>query len=220
MTNINIKSIKIDRTMNHMDDRSLKNLIDCLEIQEYVMFLTISKNIFNQAKRYIKLRQPHISVLNVCYGGYGISDRCKAEMINLGYKNNDGDKITRYDVSRSDPFLVRAILKIGSVEASDKYAKLCLHAFPWMFRECTKIDEYDGMESPDIDENTYRYKLIEKYKKKVENTIGSNEKKEMESLLFRKLVQKHDFLNSYSPWSDNHMKCFNRYLNDMIKLKN
>lgn len=120
---------------------------------------------------------------------------------------------------RSCPFLVRAILKIGSAEASDKYCELRLFAYPWMFRDCIKIDDYDGLESPEIDGNAYRCKLIEKYKKKVQDTIGINEKKEMESLLFQKLVQKHDFLNKYTMWSDNHMIRLDKHLNDMIGIK-
>ena len=199
--------------MDHMDDRSFKNFIDCLEIQEYVQFLTISKNIFNQTKRYKKLRQPCIVVLNKRYGGFGISDQCKEEMKMFG------NKVDGYDVSRFCPILVKTILKIGSSAASDEYSKLCLNAYPWMFRECIKIDEYDGMESSEIDENAYRYKLIEKYKKKVEDTVGLDEKKEMESLLFKKLVQKHDFLKNYSVWSDNHMTRLDKRLSELIGLK-
>lgn len=204
--------------MDRMDNGSFKILIDYLEIQEYVMFLTISKNIFNQAKRYVKIRQPHITVVNNRHGGFGISALCRTEMKNLGY-NDNGHKIYNYYISRSDPVLIRAILKIGSEQASGTYAELKLYAVPWMFRECTKIDEYDGLESLDINYDAHIRKLLEKYKNKIENTVGLNEKKEMESFLFRKLVQKHDFLNNYNELIDKHMIRFNEHLDDMIRSK-
>lgn len=199
--------------MDLMDDGSFKNFIDCLEIQEYVQFLTISKNIFNQAKRYRKLRQPCIMVLNVKYGGFGISDQCKIEMANL---DDNKKNVCGYGVSRSDPILVRAILKIGSLKASDEYARLRFYTYPWTFREYIKIDEYDGMESSSIDEYAYMNKLIEKYKKKVDDVIGLDEKKVMESILFKKLVQKNEFLNSYCSWQDKHMDRLDKRLNDLI----
>ncbi len=200
--------------MDHMDDRSFKELIDCLEVQEFVLFLTISKNIYNQAIRYKKLRQPHIMVINACYGGFGLSDQCMEEMINI---NRDFDT-EEYDI-RTYPGLVRAILNIGSEKASDVHSKLCFHVYPWMFRNCIKIREYDGMESSKIDNNVYISNLMEKYKKKVEDTVGLDEKKEMESQLFKKLIQKNDFLNSYHVWSDKHMVYLQKRLNDMIRLK-
>lgn len=133
------------RMIDKIDTLSFKILIDFLEIQEYVQFLTISKGIFNQAKQYIELRQPCIIVINRSWGEFGISEQCLEEMRLLA-----ADRNARWSGERSCPFLVRAILRFGSARASDLYVSLGLHAFPRMFSQCIKITEYDGSESPNI----------------------------------------------------------------------
>jgi len=197
-----------------MDPLSFKILIDFLEIQEYVQFLTISKGIFNQAEQYQDLRCPFIIVVNKCYGGYGISKQCKDEMRLLGYTENP----PWYEDNRGNPFLIRAILRIGSEKASAKHASLELYAFPQIFSQCIKIDEYDGMESPDIDEYKYMSQIIEKCKDQVD-VACTDKKKDLESELFRKIVERYDFLKNYTPAYDKHMQRLDQWLTEKIELK-
>jgi hypothetical protein len=60
--------------------------------------------------------------------------------------------------------------------------------------------------------------LIEKYKKKIDDTMGPDEKKSEESRLFRKIVQKHDFLKTYQMHDDKHMVRLDKWLHDKIGL--
>jgi hypothetical protein len=200
--------------IDQMDPLSFKILIDFLEIQEYVQFLTISKGIFDQAEQYQDLRCPIIIAVNKRYGGYGISLQCKEEMRFLGYTENP----PWYEDNRRNPFLIRAILRIGSEKASREYASLGLHAFPRTFSRCIKIDEYDGMESPDIDEYKYMSQVIEKCKDHVNDTL-IDKKKDLEAESFRKIVERYDFLKNYVPAYDKHMQRLDQWLTKKIGLK-
>src|SRR5438105_4857349 len=159
--------------MNYLDQCSYKIIIDFLEIQEYMVMLTVSKLINNESNRYRKFRVPHIIVYNDCYGGFSISDECILLMKQMNESNEEmrnTDKFYR-DLDRDDKFLVQAILKLGSIKASGRYARLQLRAFPLMFKNFTKIDEYDGTETPSISDDGYRYHMIDKCKKKIDNIM-------------------------------------------------
>jgi len=85
-------------------------------------------------------------VINVCYGGFGLSKE-GAELY---------DKLSKHHVSldRFDPVLIQVIETLG-VKANCNYSKLGIVYIPGKFRDCIKIDEYDGLESIEIDLDKY-----------------------------------------------------------------
>jgi hypothetical protein len=99
-------------------------------------------------------------LINVCYGGYGVSDEAielwaKKKNIVLTKKTLeygdyhyyvDGDKIiSGYDIGRTDDTLIEIFEEIGSERTSGDHAELQLVEIP---DGCEyDIHEYDGMES-------------------------------------------------------------------------
>jgi len=98
-------------------------------------------------------------VINVCYGGYGLSEAALDRYLELkglvytkerdhyGYVSrttDNGDEVSGYDISRDDPFLVQVVEELGD-EAFGNFSELEVVEIPKgvLYR----IDEYDGMES-------------------------------------------------------------------------
>lgn len=84
-------------------------------------------------------------VINTCHGGFGLSNKG-----NESYKKLTGENFNygfRHDIN-----LVRVVQELK--EASyDKHAKLTIVRIPSDFKDCYKIDEYDGYESIKLDSN-------------------------------------------------------------------
>ena len=75
-------------------------------------------------------------VVNKCYGGFGLSDKAKTFLQEMGCSEPDY-------LERNDPLLVQAVEFLGTA-ASDEYARLVVIEIPdgvlW------EISDYDGME--------------------------------------------------------------------------
>lgn len=102
-------------------------------------------------------------VYNSCYGGFGLSEKAKERMIELGYKelelnseyvpNKERGLFNSkywdpYDISRTHPILVQVVEELGD-DASGPYAHLKIALVEDKYR----ITEYDGaetVETPDI----------------------------------------------------------------------
>jgi hypothetical protein len=79
-------------------------------------------------------------VINVCHGGFGLSDQASQR-----YRELAGIPLSEYrwEIARDDPALVKTVLELGE-QANGKYAELKVVTIPsdveWY------IEEYDGME--------------------------------------------------------------------------
>lgn len=77
-------------------------------------------------------------VINVCYGGFGLSTAAKERLAELGLTGP-----YNFDIKRDDPRLVQVVEELVE-KAADQYAKLKIVEIPddieW------EISEYDGNE--------------------------------------------------------------------------
>jgi len=99
-------------------------------------------------------------LINVCYGGYGISDEAielwakkknmvlKKEYLEYGgyeYYMSDDKIISGYDIDRDDPTLIEVFEELGPGRTSGQYSNLKLIELP---DNCEyDLTEYDGWES-------------------------------------------------------------------------
>ena len=79
-------------------------------------------------------------VINVCHGGFGLSDSAMAR-----YNELTGNAVEyHWELERSDPVLIQVIEELGVIFAEGKYAELKIVEIPdgieWY------VSEYDGME--------------------------------------------------------------------------
>jgi len=107
---------------------------------------------------------PRMKILvNGCYGGFSISDEARDE-----YKRRTGDSPTYdHDTNRYDPVLIQIYEEFGSERFSGFLADICVKTIDEIYKDYHTIDEYDGIESINIDyagyeKNTliYRIKMI------------------------------------------------------------
>lgn len=93
-------------------------------------------------------------VINICFGGFGISRECVELMAKDGHaeaiKELEAEKFYGYvsdnsDKDRTDPILVKAVEALGSKKASGRSAQLSVVEIP----DCINwyIEEYDGRET-------------------------------------------------------------------------
>ena len=90
-------------------------------------------------------------VINVCYGGFGLSD--EAELLYLELTGNEDGKVYDYELKRDDPQLVEVVEQLGK-HSWGEYAKLRVVEIPddnvaWL------IHNYDGMEHVAEDHRTW-----------------------------------------------------------------
>jgi hypothetical protein len=204
--------------LNYLDDSSFKIVIDFLEVQEYMKTLTISKNIQNKSNKYKKIRYPCLFVLGYRHRSFGISPECRtmmkiiSENIKVQYDDKDDDV---YD-KRYCKLLLLTILKMGSKKVCSMWSHLEIQALPWMFRNCVKFDDHYGEGIVNINYEKYIHQLIEKYNNKLNTFIDQNEKRNTESLFFRKIAQKRNFCEIYDVRNDKYMDLFNIRLKGII----
>jgi hypothetical protein len=84
-------------------------------------------------------------VINTCHGGFGLSEEG-----NELYKQLAGAYFNHGP--RHDIILVRVVRELKKV-ASDEMAELTIVRIPSEFKDCYRIDVYDGKESINIDSN-------------------------------------------------------------------
>lgn len=92
----------------------------------------------------------HKVVYSARYGGFGLSQKA-AEMLNelKGEKVCDPNwgSLDANIVPRHDKDLIAVVEKLGSEEASSRFAKLCVAEIN---TNCYRIDEYDGFEDVQV----------------------------------------------------------------------
>ncbi len=117
---------------------------------------------------------------NICYGGWGISEKA-VELYNL--RNGNNNPITTLDsgdLCRHDPILIQIYKELG-VEFNDVYAKIQIKKIPKIYENYYYIREYDGAESVNIDYTNYNKlnavcnKIKEILQSTDDNTIKINE---------------------------------------------
>jgi hypothetical protein len=88
-------------------------------------------------------------VINVCYGGFGLSEDVMSRYNVLTGKNAE----YHWEIERDDPVLIQVIEKVGLEAAASAYAELKIVEVPddvkW------HIHEYDGMEHVAEDHKTW-----------------------------------------------------------------
>jgi hypothetical protein len=88
-------------------------------------------------------------VINVCHGGFGLSEQAELKYLELS-----GKPIAQmqYEIARNDPTLVQVVKQLGS-EANGRYAKLKIVQVPKYIK--WHIAEYDGWEHVAEDHRTW-----------------------------------------------------------------
>ena len=94
------------------------------------------------------MSQTYKVVINSSYGGFGLSQKAKARLKELGQEYGE------WSIPRHDPILIQVIEELGSDWASGNHARLEIVE---IVGRTYRIEEYDGMESvvtPNIEEWT------------------------------------------------------------------
>lgn len=84
----------------------------------------------------------HKVVINSCYGGFGLSDKAKARLKELGLEVEWG-----YDIPRHHPLLVQVVEELGE-KASDTYAKLEVVEINSRLYQVTEYDGFEDIKTP------------------------------------------------------------------------
>lgn len=79
-------------------------------------------------------------VINVCYGGFGLSEAAELKYLELAGKPL-GEM--RWEIARNDPTLVKVVEQLGAA-ANGQHAKLKIVEIPRYVK--WTVCEYDGME--------------------------------------------------------------------------
>jgi hypothetical protein len=84
-------------------------------------------------------------VLNVCYGGFSLSEKAVNWLKDKGMRFREYDRDGR-DVSRSDPLLIQCVEELGD-DVNGSHARLKIKTIPDTWDDMYEIEEYDGKES-------------------------------------------------------------------------
>ena len=95
-------------------------------------------------------------VINSCYGGFGLSEKAKERMVELGYDLkpdpyfNPREKVSNFNskyvlgnIDRNDPTLIKVVEELGSKKASGECSCLEIIEVDGLYI----IDDCDGLES-------------------------------------------------------------------------
>lgn len=109
---------------------------------------------------------------NICYGGWGISD--KARQL---YKLRKTDNSNNYLRKRTDPILIQIYNELGD-EFDGEYSKTAIQKIPKKYENYYYISEYDGFETVEIDYTGYELNNLKKKIKEIleNNSIDNDEK--------------------------------------------
>ena len=81
-------------------------------------------------------------VINICYGGFGLSQDAKKKYMQYAGINAESD-FDMYSISRNDKFLVKVVEELKN-QANEKFSSLKIVEIPddikWV------IEDYDGLE--------------------------------------------------------------------------
>jgi len=121
-------------------------------------------------------------IYNACYGGFGLS-QSGVEL----YEKLAGIKFDRFVVDRRDPCLIKVVETLGK-DANSRHSDLKIQLIPEDFKECYKIEEYDGKENIDLSSI-----LLVEYKLKNINLCGMSGKECYKILAELKYILDHDY---------------------------
>jgi hypothetical protein len=88
-------------------------------------------------------------VINVCHGGFGLSETAELKYLELSGKPLAE---MRYEIARSDPYLVQVVEQLGAAANTD-YSELKVVEIPKYVK--WHIQEYDGLEWVAEDHRTW-----------------------------------------------------------------
>ena len=110
---------------------------------------------------------------NVCYGGFGLSKFASEEYLKRG-----GEHLSDEEKLRYDPILHEIFNEFGSELCSGYCAELKIEYFDKKFRDYFNIEEYDGIESCEINYDAFeRDELKHTIKDIVNDQEKSNDQK-------------------------------------------
>lgn len=193
-----------------------EHIVEFIEIQEYMALLKISKKMHRNVSHMIDDKKPHIFAYNDCYGGYTLSQECKLLLreLRIGVKKSN-------EYMRHACAVPRAVLKLGSIKSSGKYAHINLMAVPWKFRKCINFCEYDGKETPTVDTNKYLRDYIRdkgEFAKEKKDWINEDEKNIFYIQFAKKIITVEKEMQKYnshgSPHMDKYTERLERLVND------
>jgi hypothetical protein len=92
-------------------------------------------------------------MLNVCYGGFGLSNEAMEE-----YRRRcpGKDDVEDDSIDRHDSVMVNIVKEIGTRSAGAAFAEIRLVSIPSQYVKYYSINEYDGNESVTIHYNRYK----------------------------------------------------------------
>ena len=111
-------------------------------------------------------------LINDCYGGWSISSKANK----LYELRRTKDSIRKR--KRSDPILVQIYKELGDEFDGGKHSKTGIEKIPKKYEKYYIINEYDGLESVEIDYTKYELDhLKQKIKEILENNTIDNDEK-------------------------------------------
>jgi len=124
------------RTVARMDDSISYHQHRC-----YYVYYDNSLQIHRGGESMMKV------VINDDYGGFGLSRVARQRLLTLGYlipNNGAGKYALESSIPRDHPLLIQVVEELGTIQASDRLAKLAIVTIPddveWT------IEKYDGWE--------------------------------------------------------------------------
>lgn len=200
--------------LDKFDNASFDCIIKFLSIEDYIFIILTSKAIRGKAIIYKQIKTPFICVIKWSHtyehykrikSVYHLSKECKTELRNIDYNIlNDKRLYCNQD-------LIKIIIKLGKKCFRDDDETIFLFAVPWKFREGFKSKKRGK-----LDVGKYVNAKLEKYGKKINDMNNNDSKKEMESLLFQKLLRKREILEQYLKIDNVYMKAFNNRLDTIL----
>lgn len=122
-------------------------------------------------------KEEEIEVLyNNSYSSWKISNKAK-ELYKLRRSTNKSTDNNSYLSRRSDPVLIQIYNELGE-KFNELNSKTMIHKIPKKYEKYYYIDEYDGLESVQIDYTKYELDNLRKNIKEIlENTTINNDEK-------------------------------------------
>ncbi len=116
-----------------------------------------SSNKYDALTTFLSNSEEKISVLyNRCYGGFDLSEEAKAL-----YKEYCGNDYTYWKIPRTCRYLVKVFETLGSEKFSDSSSRIKCRKIPLYMEDYYSITEYDGMEGVKLENDRFKYDMIQ-----------------------------------------------------------
>ena len=103
---------------------------------------------------------------NSCYGGWGISDTARELYRIRNINNSDNNYLCR----RSNPILIQIYKELGD-KFDRKYSNTKIKKIPKIYKNYYIINEYDGLETVEIDLTQY---ILDNLKNNIKEILENN----------------------------------------------